>query len=80
MSRVEQNKHGAARIAHAHNYAPIGGYNVVNLTARRQLNLRFAKTGTNRNIALRITDALDNCADNNRDPTDQNYAQRDNHN
>ena len=80
MSGVEQNKYGSTRIAHAHNNAPISGDNVFNLTARRQLNLRFAKTGANRNIAFWITGALDNCANNNRDPTDQNYAQRDNRN
>ena len=54
--------------------------NIVNLAAGGQLNLRFTKTGPHRNIAFGVADALDNRADNNCDPTDQNYAQRDNHN
>ena len=68
------------RIAHAHDNSPIGGDNIVNLATGGQLNLRFAEAGLNRNIAFGVADALDNCADNNRDPTDQNNAQRDNHN
>ena len=80
MSGVEQNKHGAARIAHAHDNSPIGGDNIFNLATGRQLNLRFAETGPHRSIAFGVADALDNCADDNRDPTDQNNAQRDNQN
>ena len=79
-ARVDQNKHGPARITYAHDNSSIGGNNIVNLAAGGQLNLRFSKTGPHRNIAFGFADALDNCAHNNCDPANQNYAQRDNHN